>query len=331
MNIKKLQPIFISIDDYVFSMSDGRKIVIALGGNALLRNGDVANYETQYERSRTALKSLVPVLRNHSVVMTHGNGPQVGNILLQNEAIASVPSMPLHSCGAMSQGLIAEFITLAYDSVRKSNGIGKNMIQIFTRTLVNRSDPAFENPTKPIGPSYTRDEALVLMKTKKWVMREYQEKGWRRVVPSPEPLSILEGEIITGVLTSGSIPLCVGGGGIPVTETVNGYDPVDAVIDKDLASSILASQIKADTFMILTDIDHVYINFKRKNQERIGKISYEEMNDLYLSGLFESGSMGPKVKAALNFIKNGGREAFITSLEKGNEAIEQHYGTVIVP
>ena len=312
-------------------MSVSNKIVIALGGNALLRNGDVADYETQYRRSREALDSLVPILKDNNVVMTHGNGPQVGNILIQNESASSVPAMPLHSCGSMSQGLIAEFITMAYASVRKIYGINKNMIQIFTRTLVNRNDNAFSNPTKPIGPSYSKDEALHFMNSKKWIMKEYQGKGWRRVVPSPEPVSILETDGIMSVLNSGAIPLCVGGGGIPVVESDGDIIPVDAVIDKDLASSLLATEIGADILMILTDVDHVYVDFKKENQKQIGKICYAEMNDLYSSGKFEDGSMGPKVKAALNFIRNGGKTAFITSLHKGNAALKEHFGTVIVP
>ncbi|MCL4480510.1 MAG: carbamate kinase [Candidatus Thermoplasmatota archaeon] len=312
-------------------MSHSNKIVIALGGNALLRNGDVADYETQYSRSREALESLVPILKDNRVVITHGNGPQVGNILIQNESSSSVPAMPLHSCGSMSQGLIAEFITMAYASVRKSLGLDKNMIQVFTRTLVRRDDNAFSNPTKPIGPSYSKDEALPLMNSKKWIMKEYQGKGWRRVVPSPEPVSILEKDGIMSVLNAGMIPLCVGGGGIPVIESGGDIIPVDAVIDKDLASSLLASEIGADILMILTDVDHVYVDFKKENQKQIGKITYAEMNDLYASGKFEDGSMGPKVKAALNFIRNGGKMAFITSLYKGNAALKEHFGTVIVP
>ncbi|MCL5665583.1 MAG: carbamate kinase [Candidatus Thermoplasmatota archaeon] len=312
-------------------MLQGKSIVIALGGNALLRNGDVADYETQYGRARGALQSLAPVLKNNSIVMTHGNGPQVGNILIQNESVSSVPAMPLHSCGSMSQGLIAEFITMAYTSVRKSMGINKNIVQIFTRTLVRNDDSAFSNPTKPIGPSYSRDEAYLLMNTRKWIMKEYEGKGWRRVVPSPEPVSVLEKEGIISIMKSGAIPLCVGGGGIPVVESDGDIIPVDAVIDKDLASSLLATEIGADILMILTDVDHVYVDFKKENQKQIGKISYAEMNDLYSSGKFEDGSMGPKVKAALNFIRNGGKTAFITSLDKGNEALKEHFGTVIIP
>lgn len=307
-----------------------KRIVIAFGGNALLQNGDIPDFKTQLNRAHSALLGISNIITENETVITHGNGPQVGNILLQNEiAEVTLPKMPLHACGAMSQGLIAEAILLAYEKVSSEQGLSKQMTSVISRTLVDSSDRAFQTPTKPVGPFYTKEKADDLIKTEGWPMKDFPGKGWRRIVPSPDPMEILEKRAIVNLLASNFIPLSVGGGGIPVIREATGYRGVDAVIDKDLASAILARDIEADILLILTDVDHVFKNYRSGAGEPIKEISYEDLEVLYNNGEFESGSMGPKVRSILNFIKTGGSEAHITSLERGRDALSNGFGTSV--
>ena len=217
------------------------RILIAFGGNALLRNGDDSSYEMQLRRATEAMEKIWKVVLDNEVIITHGNGPQVGNILLQNEHSRDITHpMPLHACGSMSQGLIGEILITAYDEMKSRYGVSKDAAVIFTRTVVNEDDEAFHNPSKPIGPYYSSEDAGKYMKESGWVMKEEPGKGFRRVVPSPYPVDIAERSAIFSMLASGYLPICVGGGGIPVIKTVSGYRGVDAVIDKDLASSLMA-------------------------------------------------------------------------------------------
>lgn len=304
--------------------------MIAFGGNALLQNGDIPNFNNQYKRAYSAMSSIADIVSEYEAVITHGNGPQVGNILLQNEiAEETLPKMPLHTCGAMSQGLIAETILLAYDRIRSEKGISKEIASVIGRTLVSETDPAFSNPSKPVGPFYTAEKAEYYMKNEKWPMREFPQKGWRRLVASPEPLEIIEKRAIMNLLLNNFIPLSVGGGGIPVIRKGNAYQGVDAVIDKDLASSVLASDIGADTLLILTDVDSVYVDFNKPTSKALGRISSDEMQEICDTGQFEEGSMGPKVLAAMNFIRKGGQEVHITSLDNGKKALKEGFGTTI--
>lgn len=307
-----------------------KRIVIALGGNALLQKGDNPDFETQYRRAMSAVAGISEIIADYETVITHGNGPQVGDILLQNEiAEGSIPKMPLHACGAMSQGLIAEAILLAYDRVSSERGISKQMASVVSRTLVDPGDSAFSNPSKPVGPFYAKDRAAELIKAHSWPMKEFPGKGWRRLVPSPDPLEILEKRAILNLLVSNFLPLGVGGGGIPVVKETGGYRGVEAVIDKDLASAVLARDIEADILMILTDVDNVYLDYNKETSRPIDDISFDDLEILYNSGEFEQGSMGPKVRAALNFIRTGGKEVHITSLSNGQEALENHHGTSV--
>lgn len=308
------------------------RIVVALGGNALLHNGDPFSFDIQLERATQAFRNLYRLISENEVVITHGNGPQVGNILLQNEYSTSVANpMPLHSCGAMSQGLIGEVLSLAYDRVKYEKGVSKEMATIMTRSVVDPQDHAFSNPTKPVGSFYTKDEALRMKEERGWVVREEKGKGWRRIVPSPIPVDILEKPAIMALLSDGFLPVCTGGGGIPVVRRGTSYEGADAVIDKDLASSVLGTIIEADTLMILTDVEGAYINYGSDNQELLGKIQVSELQQFNSKGEFTCGSMGPKIDAVLRFVEKGGKKALITSLKSAAEAIKGKSGTLVVP
>jgi carbamate kinase len=306
------------------------RIVIAFGGNALLRKGDNGDFETQVKRAYEAFSSLGDTLSKYEAVITHGNGPQVGNILLQNEFSKNVTqSMPLYSCGAMSQGLIGLALTFAYEKAKYEFGMSRDIAVLMTRTLVDRNDPSFSNPSKPIGPFYTEEEAKKAMEEKKWVMKEDSGRGWRRLVPSPDPIEIMEKRQILSLLSDGFLPVCTGGGGIPVARANGYYAGVDAVIDKDLGSAVLAASISARRLVILTDVENAYLSFGKPDQQAIGQITLEEMKRFYENGTFAAGSMGPKVSAALRFIKSGGKQAIITTLENAKSALSGKSGTII--
>lgn len=307
------------------------RIVVALGGNALLHKGDPFSYDIQLERAAQAFDNLYLLISHNEVVITHGNGPQVGNILLQNEYSAKVATpLPLHSCGSMSQGLIGEVLSMGYDRVKFNRGLSKEMATVLTRSVVDPEDPAFFNPSKPVGSYYSKDEAMRLKKDRGWEVREENGKGWRRVVPSPVPVDILEKSAVLALLSDGFLPVCTGGGGIPVMKNGSTYIGADAVIDKDLASSVLATIIEADVLMILTDVDAAYLHYGTDDQQKIGRITVDELESYMKDGEFSSGSMGPKVEAVINFIRKGGKKALITSLEKANDTIKGNGGTVVV-
>lgn len=308
------------------------RIVIALGGNALLHKGDPFSFDIQLNRATQAFENLYRLISENEVVITHGNGPQVGNILLQNEYSSKIASpMPLHSCGAMSQGLIGEVLTLAYDKVKFIRGVSKEMATVMTRAVVDPNDPAFSNPSKPVGSFYTEEEALKMKNERGWTIREEPGKGWRRVVPSPVPVDILEKSAITALLADGFLPVCTGGGGIPVIKKGSSYVGADAVIDKDLASSVLATIIEADALMILTDVDGAYLKYGTPDEEHIGRVSVSEMEKYAKNGEFHSGSMGPKIDAITRFVKKGGKRALITSLENAHQGLMGQSGTVVIP
>ncbi|MGC8568190.1 MAG: carbamate kinase [Candidatus Micrarchaeia archaeon] len=303
------------------------KVVIAFGGNALLRNGEQRSYEVQYNHAKEAFRSISKIISENRVILTHGNGPQVGDILLSHE-ISGIKAY-LHECVAMSQGTIGEILSNAYNDIKNEYGMQKQIVQIITRVAVNKNDPAFSNPTKPIGRSY-KEEEVAAFESKGWIMKNTDE-GWRRVVPSPKPIRIVEIEAIENLANAGFLPIAVGGGGIPVIEENKSITPVDAVIDKDFASSLLAIDIKADTLMILTDVDYAYIDFEKPSQKKIKEASLSLMENYINNGEFESGSMLPKVQAAMEFVKNGGKRAIITSLENASKAFYGNFGTIIRP
>ena len=308
-----------------------RKVVIALGGNAI-QSGDASAQAQQEALNRTAEQLVAFIENDVEIVIAHGNGPQVGNILLQQKAGDSEknPAMPLDTCGAMSQGMIGYWMENAIDKSLKKRGINKDVATIVTRVVVDPSDPAFQNPTKPIGPFYSEEEAKKAMNESGVVFKEDAGRGWRRVVPSPKPISIHEHHVINTLVEDGIITVAVGGGGIPVIETENELKGIEAVIDKDFASQKLAELVDADTLIILTAVDNVYINYNQPNQRKLEEITVAELKKLIEENHFAPGSMLPKVQAAINFASSKpGRQTIITSLDKAYEALEGKAGTVV--
>ena len=308
------------------------KVVLAVGGNALLRPGDKGTAEEQMLRARQTAENIYPLFEKFKVVVTHGNGPQVGAILLQNETAKDVvPPMPLDICGAMSQGEIGYMLEQSFQNVLEEKGINKEIVTVLTRVIVDENDPAFENPTKPIGPFYTEEEAKRLAKEKGWHIIEDSGRGWRRVVPSPMPLEIVEKDVIDELLSEGFIAIAVGGGGIPVIRKGKKLVGVEGVIDKDLASAVLAKDIKADRLIILTSVEKVYLNFGTPQQRGIEEMSVQEAKKYMNEGHFKKGSMYPKIIASTIYLENGGKEVLITSPEKVQDALDGRTGTWIYP
>lgn len=308
-----------------------KKVVVALGGNAILRPGDKGTYNEQFNNVRKASKEIVKLVEEGlKVVVTHGNGPQVGSILIQNELGKDVvPSMPLFACGAQSQGLIGIMLQQALCQSLNEKKIDMSVTTIITQVLVDKEDKAFKNPTKPIGPFYSKKEAKD-MEIDGVVFKEDSGRGWRRVVPSPDPIKIVEQEIIKQLLSDNTLVIASGGGGIPVIKNKQGnYEGIEAVIDKDLAGEKLAENIEADKLVILTDVPKVAINFGKENQKDLGKISLDEMKKYEAEGHFKDGSMGPKVKAAIRFVENTKGEAIITALDRCEEGIKGKTGTIL--
>ncbi|MCD6147547.1 MAG: carbamate kinase, partial [Thermoplasmata archaeon] len=286
------------------------KVVIALGGNALIKRGQKGTSEEQFETTMKSVRDIVRMINEGwDVVITHGNGPQVGSILLQQDvAKGAVPPMPLDVCVAQSQGQIGYMIQQCMLNSLASSNTKKSVASVITQVLVDENDPAFENPTKPVGPVYRYDEAL--LRLKEGYILTQQRGGWRIVVPSPDPISIVEAEAIKKLIDSGVIVIAAGGGGIPVVRSEKGsIEGRKAVIDKDLASERLATEIGADVLLILTDVDAVYINYGSENQKKLGKVSLKEVEEYYRQGQFPPGSMGPKILAAIRFLENGGKKA----------------------
>ncbi len=312
----------------------GELIVVALGGNAIQKNNKERDAESQRRNVRETAKYLAEMIsEGYKLVITHGNGPQVGDILLRNEIAAeSVPPMPLDVCGAESQGMIGYWIQQALQEELKERGINATVATVVTQVVVDANDPAFQNPTKFIGPTYSEEEAKRLMKEKGYQMKyDVGRKGWRRVVPSPDPKEIVEIGAIKALINSGCIPICVGGGGIPVIRKGKELIGVEAVIDKDLATERLASQLRADRMLILTAVEKVYLNFGKPDQKALDVMKASEAKRYLEEGHFPPGSMGPKVLASIRFVEHTGNVAIISSLEKALEALRGETGTKIVP
>jgi len=292
--------------------------VIALGGNALLRGNEIGTIDEQEKNTFDTCKQLVDLVKkDFNIIITHGNGPQVGNILLRNEAgydKYKIPQMPMDICVADSQGGIGYMIERQLRNVFTEEKIRRNVVTLVTQVLVDKKDPAFENPTKPVGPFYLKEEADLLSKKNNWVFKkDPRSRGWRKVVASPTPLKIMNQEVIRSIANRGTIVIAVGGGGVPVYKHENGYlEAIEAVIDKDLASSVLAREIKADRFYIVTDVPKVYINFNKKNQQALNSIKVKEITKYVDTGEFGAGSMGPKIRAAIKFAVSTGNESIIT-------------------
>ena len=309
------------------------KVLVSLGGNAILKHGQKGTAEEQEANVQNTSKHLASLLRRgEKIAITHGNGPQVGNILLQNDiAKETLPAMPLDVCGAESQGMIGYMLQRAVRSELESRGLTAPVTTIVSQTLVDAEDPAFKNPTKPVGPFYTPEEARQLRESKGWTMVSDSGRGYRRVVPSPTPLDILEKETIIRLFETGTVVIGVGGGGVPVIRGKNGkIKGVEAVLDKDRTAALLAKTLGVETLLILTDVEKVFINYGKSDQRPLDSMTVQECRKYLAEGQFPAGSMGPKVESAVSFLSgSSGRRVVIASLEKAEEALKGIAGTTI--
>ena len=308
-------------------------VVVALGGNAMTGPDGQARPEDQIAAAQVAMDSVADLVAGGiRVVITHGNGPQVGNLLVKNEiAAAVVPPVPLDWCGAQTQATLGFVLMNALEAALTQRGVDRSTATVVTRTLVDPDDPGFDDPTKPIGRYLPRDEAIRLIEHGER-FEDRGERGWRRVVASPEPLQILDAGVIRLLADNGVIVIANGGGGIPVVRQTDGsLRGVEAVIDKDLGAASLAAELDADRLVIATDVDNAIIGFGTAEARPIGEITLSEMRDLQTAGQFASGSMGPKVDAVCRFVRASGRPGVITSLARITQAVRCEAGTVVVP
>ncbi len=307
--------------------------VVALGGNALLRDNQQGTIDEQEQNTTDTLENLVFLIREgYDLVITHGNGPQVGNILMRNDAgegVYGIPQMPLDICVADSQGGIGYMIERMLRNVLYKHGIEREVVTLVTMALVKERDPAFERPSKRVGKIYNKEEADRIAAEKRWIFKEdkKREGGYRRVVPSPAPIEIINEKVIETLARQGAIVVASGGGGVPVYRDLEGrLRPSESVIDKDLASALLGARIGADEFYILTDVPFVYINYNTPQQEVKEFLNYNDTMSYLQEGMFGEGDMAPKIKACLQFIKNGGQKSVITEAFKLED---RSYGTKI--
>jgi len=307
------------------------KIIIALGGNALRRKGEPFTIEHQYNNAAKVIKPVVSLAEEgYKICITHGNGPQVGVEFFRNIiARDKFPPYTLDALNAETQGWIGYVIARAIRKQLHEDRVEKDVVAIVTQVVVDKNDEAFKNPTKPIGDFFTREEAEELMRQFGWVMKEDAGRGWRVVVPSPKPLRTVEANIIKKLVDEGVIVIAEGGGGIPVVEENGVLVGVEAVIDKDRASALLGKEIGASLFMILTEVDYVYVDFGKPTQKPLTHVTVDELRRYYKEGQFPEGSMGPKIEAAFDFLENGGREVIITSIERAHDALYNGFGTHI--
>lgn len=307
-----------------------KRVVIALGGNAILKPNQPATVETQLANIQLSAEQIAKIEKlDHQIVVTHGNGPQVGNILRQNEeAKEVVPPFPLDVCNAESQGFIGYLMEQSIKNKIEQEELTSNVVTLLTQVEVAADDPAFEKPTKPIGLFYSEEEAKKMAEEKHWVMEEDAGRGHRRVVPSPQPVTIHGVESMVHLLNQNTIVIAGGGGGIPVVKQAEGLKGIEAVIDKDRTGKKLAEQVDADVFMMLTDVNNVYINYGTPEQEKLTGLSVSEAQAYFDAGHFAEGSMGPKMEAAIAFAKQG-KTAIICSLEEADLALLGEAGTRI--
>ncbi|MEF8835813.1 MAG: carbamate kinase [Candidatus Thermoplasmatota archaeon] len=308
--------------------------LIALGGNTLVKPEDEGTAEQQFEMMEKTCDKLAEMIKEgYDIVLTHGNGPQVGDILLQTEIAAdSVPPMPLDICGAQSQGQIGYMFQQTLKNKLKEIGIERNVSSIVTQVEVDEDDTAFNEPSKFVGPSYSEEEAEKIKRNKDWSIKETARGKYRRVVPSPKPQSIVESEVIEDLVFSGEesyIVISAGGGGVPVINDDGQLTGVEGVIDKDRASAVLANDIDEDFFIMLTNVEHVYLNFSEDDEKAIESMNVEEAKQYLEEGQFPAGSMRPKIEASIDFLENGGEKALITDPENLLDALDQKTGTYI--
>ncbi|PYQ52435.1 MAG: carbamate kinase [Acidobacteria bacterium] len=312
---------------------DAKLAVIAFGGNALLRPEDRGTHEEQIARAKQAARWLAElVVRGFHVIVVHGNGPQVGNILIQaEEASTKVPPQSLDVAVAQTEGSIGFLLQQAIRNRLDSIGSGGQVATVLTEVEVDANDPAFKRPTKPIGPFFTRYRAEALERDLGWTMREDAGRGWRHVVPSPRPLRILNTGVITHMLEDARVVIAAGGGGIPVVRGRDGqWRGIEAVIDKDYASALLAAELKVELYVILTGVPKVSLDFGKPTERALDRMTVDEAEHHLREGQFPPGSMGPKIEAAIQFVRKGGNEVLITDVDRLREALEGRAGTRIV-
>ena len=310
-----------------------QSILITLGGNAILPARGTGTFDEQYAITRLTMQPVAQLIRDGvRVVLSHGTGPIVGNILVRNEAARDqIPPMPIDVCGADSQGGIGYMMQQALDNELRRIDLERTVTTLVTQVVVDERDPAFRRPTKPIGPLYTQERARILAKEKGWTVTEDAGRGWRRVVPSPRPLEVVEIAAIRKLVSEGMIVIAAGGGGIPVSRQWDGtLHGVEAVIDKDLASSLLARLLGIEVLVIVTGVDRVALDYGKPAQRELECATADELSRYAAEGQFPPGNMGPKVQASIEFVRGGGREAVITSPSMLREALNGSAGTRIV-
>jgi carbamate kinase len=309
------------------------RVLLALGGNAMTSADGRARVDDQIAAARVAMAAVVDLIAEEvDVVITHGNGPQVGNLLVKNELAAGVvPPVPLDWCGAQTQATLGFVLTNALDAALARRSIARRTAALVTRTVVAADDEGFTRPTKPVGRYLSRDEAAVLIgHGETWEDRG--EKGWRRVVASPDPLEIVDAPAVQALVEAGFVVVANGGGGIPVVRDADGtLSGVEAVIDKDLGAALLARTVEADVLVVATDVPQAVLRFGTPEAEPIGRVTVKELRALAAEGHFASGSMGPKVDAVCRFVEQGGQRAVITNLENIVDGVSGNAGTVVVP
>ncbi|MFZ4618531.1 MAG: carbamate kinase [Rectinemataceae bacterium] len=312
-------------------MNNRKTIVVALGGNAIIEEGTRGTILEQFANTRKSLGAIVGMIREgHKVVLTHGNGPQAGVHLIRNEAASSqVPPSPLSVIVADTQGSMGYMLAQCLANALIKEGVRKDVVTVITQVVVDPADPSMKNPTKYVGPFYKAADVDACT-AKGWMMKEDPGRGWRRVVPSPLPLDIVEKQTIKDLIDDGLVVIAVGGGGVPVERSPDGtLRGIDAVIDKDRASALLASLVNADELLILTGVDRVAINYKKPDEKSFDKMTVAACEKYQAEGQFPKGSMGPKIEAACDFINRGGAKVLITSMEHASEAVAGKAGTTI--
>lgn len=311
-----------------------KSATVALGGNSLLRQEDEGTAEEQFERMKKTCERLaVMIEKGYDLVLTHGNGPQVGNILLQNELASSeVPPLPLDVCGAESQGQIGYMFQQTLKNELNKHDIDMTISSVITQVIVDGDDPAFKNPTKFVGPFYSKEKAEELRKVKDWDIKETSNGKYRRVVPSPDPQNIVESDLIQDLVFAEDksyVVIAAGGGGVPVIEERGKLEGVEGVIDKDKATAVLASQIEETFLVLLTTVEQVYLNYGEENEEPISSMNVQEAQKYLEEGHFPEGSMGPKIEASIDFLEDSGEKVLITTPEKLLDALDGETGTYI--
>jgi carbamate kinase len=315
-------------------MTEKKIVVVSLGGNAITQQFEEGNIYQQFANTRKSLHGVVNLIeKGYRVLISHGNGPQVGNALIRvEESRHLVPVLPLGIIVADLEGGMGYMISQCLTNLMRDRGINNQIACMVTQVLVDKNDPSMHNPSKFVGPFFRRDQVKELVEKRGWIVKEDPGRGWRRVVPSPIPLQIVERDVIRALLKMNVIVIAAGGGGVPVYYEANGWlEGMDAVIDKDLASAVLANDIGANELMILTGEEKVALNYGKPSEEYLDVLTLAEAEQYHKKGHFPPGSMGPKIQASINFLKGGGEKVIITSIEKSVEAVSGKAGTTILP